>query len=188
MELMALVGESEISAIETRIPNIAYRRNFLALAKRIAPDGERVRQVGFTVLRSGSERSVEMLIPRSRIPTQPTGVLLEGDHRSITLTGTLRYADATSEEHNTIRVIDEGGQSHTIEVPTGMMNDIVRPMWDSRVKITGSAFDVVQPAPLSSRTLARLQPTRLKDSPRARRADRGTITVSHFSPTQMIGD
>ena len=138
MDLMALVSGSEMSAIESRIPDPAYLRNFLALAKRIAPDGERVRQVGFTVLRSGSERSVDMLIPRSSISIQPIGRLSEGDRRNISLTGTLRYADATSEVRNRIRVIDGDDQSHTIEVPTGMMNDIVRPMWDSQVRIIGA--------------------------------------------------
>ena len=39
---------------------------------------------------------------------------------------------------NRIRIIDEGGRSHTVLVPKGMMNDIVSPHWDSKVLVRGT--------------------------------------------------
>ena len=50
----------------------------------------------------------------------------------------LKFADATHGDSGFIKVVDqEGGTSHDIKVPEGMMNDIVRPMWDSAVIVRG---------------------------------------------------
>ena len=54
----------------------------------------------------------------------------------IEIRGILRHADAMREDSNVIQVID-GNKRHTVQVPQGMMNDIVRPMWDSHVIIQG---------------------------------------------------
>jgi hypothetical protein len=34
-------------------------------------------------------------------------------------------------------LVDQNGLRHSIVVPPGMMDDIVRPLWDSRVMVTG---------------------------------------------------
>ena len=34
-------------------------------------------------------------------------------------------------------LIDEGGESYAVSVPTGMMNDIVSPHWGSLVEVKG---------------------------------------------------
>ena len=54
----------------------------------------------------------------------------------VEIRGILRHADAMREDSNVIQVID-GNKRHTVQVPQGMMNDIVRPMWDSHVIIQG---------------------------------------------------
>lgn len=135
MDLMDLANESKISEIRNRIAEPAYFRNFMGLARKIAPDGDRIRQVGFTVVRSGSQRSVG-ITRRSkefeRVP--PESPIVESE--AVTARGALRYADATRGD-NEIKIIDEKGHSHRVEVPEGMMSDIVRPMWDSIVEITG---------------------------------------------------
>ena len=60
------------------------------------------------------------------------------DAEPVEIHGVLRYADATRDNSNQIRVIDnEDNRTHTIEVPEGMMNNIVRPMWDLDVVIVG---------------------------------------------------
>lgn len=135
MELMYLVNSLEISIVEKRIPDPAYLRNFLALARKIAPDGEQVRQVGFTVSRDGSERSVELLTPRSTIPSSPFDKSSSSTHELRSIRGTLRYADATHDNRNRIRIVDQEQTVHPIDVPEGMMNDIVRPMWDLEVEL-----------------------------------------------------
>ncbi len=41
------------------------------------------------------------------------------------------------QKQNLIKLLDEEGRHHTIIVPPGMMDDIVRPLWDYRVMVTG---------------------------------------------------
>ena len=68
---------------------------------------------------SGQEESLE-----------PAGEVIE-------LRGMLRYADAAGGPGNRIRIIDDGGMRHTVEVPSGLINDIVRKMWNSYVMVRG---------------------------------------------------
>lgn len=137
MDLLDLANESRISEIRERIAEPAYFRNFLGLARKIAPDGDRIRQVGFTVVRGESQRRVGITRRAEefgRLKSEPTAVKPE----IVTVRGMLRYADATRSGSNEIRVIDDEQQSHLVKVPEGMMNDIVRPMWDSVVEVTGT--------------------------------------------------
>ncbi len=137
MDLMDLANESKISEIRERIPEPAYFRNFLGLARKIAPDGDRIRQVGFTVIRGESQRCVGITRRSAEfVSLTPESPAVEP--KTVTVRGMLRYADATRSGSNEIKVIDDEKQSHLVKVPEGMMNDIVRPMWDSVVEITGT--------------------------------------------------
>ena len=138
IDLLELANKAKVSEIRERIPEQAYFRNFLGLARRIAPDGQRIRQVGFTVIRGSSQRSVgitrraEEFGPLRREESPPI------ESQTVTVQGVLRYADATGKGSDQIKVIDEKQEQHLVRVPEGMMNDIVRPMWNSIVKITGT--------------------------------------------------
>ena len=63
MDLMDLVNSGRVDEVQERVSEPAYLRNFLGLVKKIAPDGERIRQVGFTSVRNGVERFVSMNKP-----------------------------------------------------------------------------------------------------------------------------
>ena len=152
MDLIEMLNKSRLSEIQERIPDPAYLRNFFDLAKRIAPDGERVRQVGFTVIRRGSERSVELTTPRVDFPVpliveRPPEIkarsvaepLLGIETEQIEIRGVLQYADAV--KRSEIRIVDDKAKSHAVVVPEGLMNDIVRPMWNSRVVIDAIRTD-----------------------------------------------
>ncbi|MYB72172.1 MAG: hypothetical protein F4X75_27150 [Gemmatimonadetes bacterium] len=144
MDLLALINSSHITEIQKRIPDPAYLRNFFGLARKIAPDGERISQVGFTSVRDGEQRSVGLTMPASELPSLPPEMLSSQrvepqqttPREPIEIRGILRHADAMREDSNVIQVID-GNKRHTVQVPQGMMNDIVRPMWDSHVIIQG---------------------------------------------------
>ena len=138
MDLMDLVNDANVSEIQDRIAEPAYFRNFLGLAKKIAPDGERIRQVGFTTVKDGSQRcvSITRCAEEIRYVTPSDSPPIESE--TVTVRGMLRYADATRSGSNRIKVIDKQKQSHLVKVPEGMMNDIVRPMWSSIVEITGT--------------------------------------------------
>ena len=162
MDLIEMVNKARVNEIQERIPDPAYLRNFFGLAKKIAPDGERVRQVGFTAIGSGTERSVELTIPTAdfpapslmdRLPLLPAirvseveagsaaELLSDAKAEPIEIRGVLQYADAV--EKNVIKIVDEG-ITQDVEVPEGRMNAIVGSMWNSRVVIdatrTGSTI------------------------------------------------
>jgi len=142
MDLLRLVNASRTTEIQQRIPDLAYLRNFFGLARKIAPDGERISQVGFTTTRGGEQRSVGLTMPAAELPSLPPEMLSpqvepqQTPSEPIEIRGILRHADAMREDSNVIQVID-GNEKHTVQVPQGMMNDIVRPMWDSHVIIQG---------------------------------------------------
>ncbi len=139
MDLMEMVNQSQLSDIQDRISDLAYFRNFLGLSKKIAPDGERIRQVGFTAVKNGAERYVEVTNPARKIPSiSAFEGSLEIESESFEIFGILKYADAIKGNKNEIKLIDDDNKTHVIEVPVGMMNDIVGPMWDTRVKIMGT--------------------------------------------------
>ena len=142
MDLMELVDKADVQALEERIPEPPYLRNFLGLAKKIAPDGYRVRQVGFTTERDDEPRRVSVTKPAAEIPAphivEPEDVAVdEVPGKSVEFRGTLRFADATADDANVIKLINVEGRSQavSVRVPDGMMNDVVRPMWDSRVLV-----------------------------------------------------
>lgn len=142
MELMSLINKAQTKEIEARIPDIAYRRNFIKLAQQLAPDGENVKIVGFTSVRRGQEQFVEVTRPKTEIALpQPEVTTTNKLTEKITIRGALRFADAIKES-GLIKIIEEETNTvHTIKVPEGMMNDIVKPLWDCHVVVKGARFE-----------------------------------------------
>lgn len=135
MDLMKLVQDARIEQLRERIPQPAYLRNFLSLARNLAPDGRRIRQVGFTTTTNTGRRSVSVITPASKLPLPKLAEPSTAEAEPVEIHGILRFADSI--RRNQIKIIDRQDRSHTIDVPDGMMNDIVRPLWDLSVTVTG---------------------------------------------------
>ena len=134
LDLMEFVNRSRITDIQERISDPEYLRNFFELAKKIAPDGERIRTVAFTVHRGKGERYMEITKPAYEFPSPP----ISDELVPVELQGLLRYANSsTSSDSSTIKIIDRQGKAHTVKVEKGMMDEIVRPLWGSLVEIRG---------------------------------------------------
>lgn len=137
---LELFNKSEESKLREKIPEPAYYRNFVGLAKNIAPDGEQVNLVGFTEIRDGVERKVNLTQSPDEIQLSLESLLeIEPDARreKDTIIGRLLYADATSSDEQAIKLIDKNNKSHTVIVPEGMMSDVVKPLWEEIVQLTG---------------------------------------------------
>ena len=138
VDLMSLVNTASTEEMAERVPEPPYLRNFLGLAKRIAPDGEKVSEVDFTALTEGRERTVALTRRASDVPAfrnqrdRQTEDVQE-------IRGRLLYADAR--QANKIMLVDDEERAYSVIVPEGMMSDIVRPMWDSYVWIKGTRKD-----------------------------------------------
>ncbi len=136
-ENFRLYNKSDTDALRGKIKDPAYYRNFVGLAREIAPDGEAIRRIGFTTLRKGEEQTVQLTLPREEAPSiEPEPIEFEKE-QIISVKGRLLYADEMKEGKEIIKLKDEKGKTHKIKVPSGMMSDIVKPMWESEVIVSG---------------------------------------------------
>ena len=119
--------------LEELIPDDSYRRNALALAKQIAPDGAKVRQVGFTA--SGADGLRTIGFTRTKKDVRKSGTDRAPTEEAIVIHGILLFADARGRS-NEIRIVADDGD-HKVKVVPEMMDDIVRPLWNSEVSVRG---------------------------------------------------
>ena len=130
LNIVEAVALSDDERLASSIPDETYRLNFVNLVRNIAPDGERVTQVGFTSTIAGTERRVPLRRTRSELTTPRR---MSAEAQQVTITGRLLYADARKEKNQSIRIIEDDGGPHVVKVPAGMMDDIVRPLWNEMV-------------------------------------------------------
>ncbi len=142
-----LLNSGKEDQVKEIISNEPYYRNFVGLAKRIAPDGRKVDMVDLTI--SDAEHTVKSVgFKRTRETIVPESLAEEGNVSAlekssaakvdeiVRVKGRLLLADATKVKQK-IQLIDDQEQKHNIIVPEGMMNDIVRPLWEDIVEVTG---------------------------------------------------
>ncbi len=53
------------------------------------------------------------------------------------LKGILKFADSTGAKKGIIQVVPESGAPVKIQVPLGLMSDVVRPLYESEVVVRG---------------------------------------------------
>ena len=136
-DLLELAEGAREDELRRRIPDPDYRQNFVGLGRRLAPDGRRISQVGFTLASGSTTRSLSVTTPASTFLSRP----MEPRATSRTVveaSGVLRFADAIGPRANRIRLERDDGSWQDVLVPPGLMDDIVRPMWNSHVTVTGS--------------------------------------------------
>ena len=141
IECLDIVNKGNDDALITRIPEEIYRRNFVALVREIAPDGEEVSQVGFTTVHKGVERRIALRRPRTAVaaigkPQQEAGRQVDKETQ-VSVRGRLLLADHRKGIKGHIKLVDSEGDEHKIIVPEGMMSDIVRPLWEYKVEVIG---------------------------------------------------
>lgn len=128
------MNEDRVESLRERIGDEAYFTNFAALTKRLAPDGEKVKTVGFTSGRGEAQRIVSLARPASEIwkPTREVG-------KTKTFVGRVCAADESSSKRQNpvFRVEDQFGKpSPPLHVPFGMLDDIVGRLWGTAVTVT----------------------------------------------------
>ena len=146
LDLLEVVQSQDRDELASRIPERPYLLNFAALAKKLAPDGENVSLVGLTSHRPGrSRRQVALTKLRQELGNlvSDIGKVANSEStvheldRPVTVKGVLHYADVIGGKDGTIKLEGEDGSVHEILVPEGLMTDIVRPLWDDVVIVTG---------------------------------------------------
>lgn len=129
-DLLASSGEGGLSE---HIGDPAYAANFIALARKIAPDGDSVRWVGLSSFFGRIPRHVEVKSV-SKAPEADGEKPVHDSEGLVRIQGTLRWADATG-KMELVRIVDSEGHPHKVRVPLGV-DDIVKPHWLEEVVVT----------------------------------------------------
>jgi hypothetical protein len=142
VECLELYTRRNDEQLRARIPDEAYYRNFVSLAQTIEPDGRNIELVGFTTVRSGTPRQVQLTHTPTVLPVPKNDVLAglsareKPDEETVQVSGTLEMANSVKKT-NEIQIVSTGKVRHTIVVPDGMMSDIVKPLWEEEVTVIG---------------------------------------------------
>lgn len=138
MDCIELFSKSNEEDLKNRIEQEPYYRNFIGLARNISPDGKKVKRVGFTITRGKIRRAVILDKTKDETLIASAPDISEEKKQPVQVVGLLKYADSRKEkQEGIIRLIDKKHRSHQILVPEGMMADIVRPMYEFEVQVTG---------------------------------------------------
>jgi tetratricopeptide (TPR) repeat protein len=157
LDCLQLYAEGNAEQLRHRIKEEAYYRNFISLARTLQPDGSKLNMVGFTTVRRGRVKQVAMRQPSDEtlelapLDVLPEKVKSEGeDGETVHLSGTLKVANSMKKQDE-IRLLMSDKKKVTIVVPSGMMSDIIKPLWDTEVSVTatrkGKKFHLMQICP-----------------------------------------
>lgn len=139
MNCITLLQCGDEHKLKERFSDEAYLRNFLGLSQLLAPDGERVKLVGFTAWQDGKERQVALEQSPKNLGELKASIAPEPKTEETTVEGLLLMADSTDPEKGQIRVVDDKKRKYRVVVKKGL-GDIVRNLWEERVRVTGQ-FD-----------------------------------------------
>lgn len=132
LECFKKFESGDIGGLKEQIPDEAYFNNFSALAKRLAPDGQKITTVGFTSVLGEESHIVALTHPPLPVwtPEAPGGETIE-------VVGRVRIADeaASKRSHPIFGVEDAAGKVTRISVAPGYLQDIVKPFWGEQVRV-----------------------------------------------------
>lgn len=137
LDCLDLLANQDMRALRDKISDEAYFRNFVALARTIAPDGKKITLVGLTAFNRNRERKVALKTPRDKISAVDTEDQALGTGQRIEVRGTLLEADARNETKGCIRLVSSDGKTHKVSGPHGRVRDIVKPMFGREVVVAG---------------------------------------------------
>lgn len=132
-----LYEKNQLEQLSAHIKDEAYFTNFVSLSKQLSPDGENINFVGFTSNIANKQKSVQLTRTKALIKEELKNSITKKDSsEKVSLVGKLLFADNTKNKRE-IRITDDNQKVHKVRVPLGMMDDIVKPLWDERVLIQG---------------------------------------------------
>lgn len=129
-----LINEDSYDQLNDSIKDESYRRNFIALTKQLAPDGDRIKLVGFTSAGFEELQTVSLTKVGKAFQMPSVDQSSSPVSEAVQLSGTLSYADS---KRSRIKLTDAANVDHEIEVPQGLLSDVVKPYFEETVIIKG---------------------------------------------------
>lgn len=130
---ITLFNNENEDQLKEQIPNDAYFQNFVSLAQKLSPDGDKIKQVGLTVVRKGQEQTLALQKTQKDIKSKIVRINQDSENdKPFDIKGNLKKADGFS---NKITLINDEDKKFQINVPDGL-DDIVKMYWDDNVIVT----------------------------------------------------
>jgi hypothetical protein len=141
MTCISLLQKQDTPKLKERFKEEAYLISFLSSSLLVAPDGEKVKLVGFTSWKDGNERQVMLDKPTKTLQEFHTSLVPEVPRESttkiITVEGRLLRADSTNpKKGNHLQIVDNDDKSYSIVMKEGV-GDIVRALYEELVRVKG---------------------------------------------------
>ncbi len=131
LDCMEYINNDQEEELKQRIRMRDYYENFKAIANNILPDGKNISFIGLSNMRESNEIRKTALTKRSIRLIQS----VDSENSLHEFTGILQLADITG-KFNRIKIkIDDGSISDYINVEDSIMDDIVKPYWNNKVKL-----------------------------------------------------
>ncbi|HOX36920.1 MAG TPA: hypothetical protein PL033_02935 [Candidatus Brocadiia bacterium] len=140
LDCMDLLDKKDFEQLKDRIKKPSYFRDFVGLAVKIAPDGKKVKSVGFVRSDGLAEKKVVMTTPGHEIKLRGVKIETEETADSVVYEGILLAADATGRDMGRIKIVASDG-THDVRVIKGEMNEMVKKYFAMKVHATCRAVD-----------------------------------------------
>ena len=142
VECVELINKADYTALKIKIDDENYYENFVSLTKVLAPDGDRISQTGFTIIRNGVQKGIALKRKQETFKEEIIKIKADKNEAEnqqtpefVKLIGTLKIADA---KQNTIQIVPLKGSNpfkQKIKVSEGL-SDVVKMYFDEVVEVT----------------------------------------------------
>jgi hypothetical protein len=132
LDSFQMFDKGNLVELKQQISDEAYFNNFTALAKRLAPDGDKIKTVGFTTFQAEEAHTVALTHPALEVWTPK-----HFDTETIELVGRLRLADeaGSRQKHPVFGIEDAKSEVTKIRIKHGLLKDVVMPLWGQEVRV-----------------------------------------------------
>lgn len=133
IENINLVQDDDYATLSKKIEDKSYFYNTIALVKELAPDIKNINFVGIKSTVKGDEKTAKLIREKKNIKLPILHEISEIDEvEEVSISGKITGAELHDES---IKIIENDGNEIKINVPQGIMADIVRPYWERNVTI-----------------------------------------------------
>lgn len=123
-------------ALESVIPDEAYRKSFVLLARQLAPDGKSVKAVHLATQGHDARLMVSLVKEREKEPKAAGPRTESAEEPHVAYTGELRLLDSTNEESEYFLLIGDDGENRRLFAPAELMSDVIPLLYKHRVRVT----------------------------------------------------
>lgn len=143
MACFQMLEMNQPEELKKQIPDETYYENFVGLTKLLAPDGDKIKMVGFSVSRNGENKPIALKKNQQQI-RDDFGQKEQSDqsgeaHIKKEFTGILMHAHSPiGRKHGLVKLYTQDEEKPTqiqIQVPIALMKDVVQPFYEEKVRV-----------------------------------------------------